>query len=66
MPIYLFYDSDITFLMEIEADRETVEKLLNEYREADPEGYNDCEWLEFLEEKGIKARKLDADHSLYF
>jgi len=64
--IYEFYYCDASFLMEIEADREAVERLLNEYRESDPEGYSDYGWLEFLEKRGIKARILDAEHSIYF
>jgi len=68
MPIYAFYydGGETEFWMEIEADKETVEKLLNEYRESDPEEYNDLDWCEFLKSKGIKARFLDPDYYIYF
>ena len=68
MPIYEFYwghHEDERFLMEIDADKETVEKLLNEYRATD-EGYNNADWCDFLEKKGIKAKGLQPEHSIYF
>jgi len=63
MPIYCFYydDGKMEFLMEIEADLKTVEKLLDEYRETDPEYYNNLDWLTFLHKRGIKARFLEPD-----
>ena len=71
MPIYEFYyddgDEEDVFWMEIDADKETVEKLLDEYRKSDPVGYNDLDWLDFLVDiKGIKARFIEPDYSLYF
>jgi iron uptake system EfeUOB component EfeO/EfeM len=67
MPIYEFYCdfNDIDFLMEIDADFETVEKLLDEYRNSD-EAYNIIDWLTFLENKGIKAKIIEADYNIYF
>jgi hypothetical protein len=68
MPIYCFYwgkDEDESFLMEIEADKETVEKLLHEYKKLD-EYYNNADWYEFLKSKGIKAEFIEIDHYVYF
>jgi len=38
--IYEFYDSDFSFLMEIDAEPSLVKQLLNKYRDEDEE-YND-------------------------
>jgi iron uptake system EfeUOB component EfeO/EfeM len=67
MPIYEFYCdfNDVDFLIEIDADFETVEKLLDEYRNSD-EAYNIIDWLTFLENKGIKAKIIEADYNIYF
>jgi iron uptake system EfeUOB component EfeO/EfeM len=68
MPIYCFYwgnDEDESFIMKIEANKEVVEKLLDEYRNSD-EGYNDFDWFEFLKSKGIKAKFIQIDHYIYF
>jgi len=68
MPIYEFYwgnHEDEKFVAEIEADVKTVEKLLKKYKASDEE-YNDQEWIEFLQEKGIKARILEAEYAIYF
>jgi hypothetical protein len=51
--------------MEIEADKETVEKLLDEYRNSDKD-YCDFGFLEFLNNKGIKAEFIEIDHYVYF
>jgi len=69
MPIYEFewgHHTDERFLMEIEADKKTVQKLLDEYRASDPEGYNNTDWCDFLEQKGIKARGLPPEATFYF
>ena len=65
MPIYEFYWEDGSFLLEIDADPKTVEKLLDEYKKLD-EDYDDLGWIEFLEEKGIKVREIAPEHSFYF
>jgi len=66
VPIYLFYWSDGEFIAEIDADPDKVKELLDEYRESDPDGYNNLEFMEFLEERGIKARIIEPDHEIYF
>jgi len=70
MPIYMFYwgnarDLDEMFMMEIDEDEDNVKRLLNEYRDIDKE-YNNIGWLEFLEERNIKARILVPDYWIYF
>ena len=64
--IYEFYYSEDSWLMEIEAPRKKVEKLLDEYRKTDPEGYNDWDWEAFLKKKGIKFRGLKPNYVIYF
>jgi len=67
MPIYEFYwdGGDESVLVEIEAEKKQVEKLLDEYRNSD-EYYNIEDFMDFLSEKGIKARILEPDYSIYF
>lgn len=68
MPYYVFFwgrHDDEKFLARIEADADTVEKLLDEYRKADPETYNADDFMEFLKEKGIDAEKLEPEW-IYF
>ena len=54
MKLYDFYydNGKCGFVLEINADKETVEKLLGEYRDLDPDGYNDRDFQKFLREKG--------------
>jgi len=59
-------DEDERILLEIDADKETVERLLNEYRSSDEEGYNTFDFMVFLEEKGLNAREPSPDHYIYF
>jgi len=68
MPVYEFYwghDVDEQFLMEIDADEDTVKKLLDEYRSSDEE-YNNFGWCDFLRRKGIKAEIIEAEYYIYF
>ncbi len=65
MPVYKFYWEEGSFLMEIDADESTVTKLLDEYRGED-EYYCDRGWYEFLKRKGVKARFIEPEHSIYF
>jgi len=64
--IYNFYWSGDSFLMDIDADKKTVEKLLERYKASDKLGYNDIGWGEFLDMRGIKARFLKPEEELYF
>jgi len=57
---------DERFLARIETDADTVEKLLDEYREADPETYNADDFMEFLRSKGIEAEIIEPDEWIYF
>ena len=70
MPYYMFYWNDggdeERFLMKIEADSKTVKELLDKYRNSDPEGYNDWEFLEFLREHGIDAEIIEPDEWIPF
>jgi len=70
MPYYMFYwgsgDEDERFLMRIEADNEKVKCLLNEYRESDPEEYNDADFEDFLKNKGINAEIISPDEWIHF
>jgi len=63
--IYEFWWSEGSFLMDIDADKKTVEELLDEYRASD-EYYNDIDWRDFLVKRGIKARFLEPEEKLYF
>ncbi|MCD6340883.1 MAG: hypothetical protein J7L51_02910 [Desulfurococcales archaeon] len=66
--IYEFYwghHDDERFLMEVEAEPEEVERLLEEYRASDEE-YDDEGWLEFLRGRGIRARTLRPERSIQF
>ena len=67
MPIYRFYwdNGEQGFLMEINADVDTVRKLLFEYRKLD-EYYNIYGWADFLESRNIKARFIEVDNEIYF
>ncbi len=65
MQIYKFHWDEDSFLMEIDADETTVIKLLEEYKSED-EFYCDYGWAEFLKKRGIKARFIKPDHSIYF
>lgn len=60
MKLYEFYHDDGKggFVLEINADRETVEKLLNEYRGLDPDGYNERGFIDFLKEKGYEVEHV--------
>jgi len=53
-------------LARIEADSETVKKLLDEYRSSNPEGYNDCGFIEFLRSHGIEAEIIEPAEWIYF
>jgi hypothetical protein len=71
MPYYMFYwysgrDDDERFLARIEADSKTVKKLLDEYRDFDPDGYNNCEFVDFLKKHGIEAEIIEPDEWIYF
>jgi len=72
MPIYCFYWSDeglveeYRILIEINADKETVKKMLDEYRSSDEEGYIIFEFMEFLEERGVEFREISPDQYIYF
>jgi len=70
MPYYMFYwangRDDERFLARVEADSETVKKLLNEYRESDPEGYNSDDFINFLKKHGIDAEIIEPDEWIYF
>jgi len=57
---------DQRFLARVEADSETVKKLLDEYRSSDPEGYNSDDFIEFLRAKGINAEIIEPDEWIYF
>jgi len=59
-------DDDERFLARVNADSETVKKLLNEYRKSDPEGYNSDGFINFLRERGIEAEIIDPDEWIYF
>lgn len=66
--LYEFYDDDFEFHVEIDADAETVQKLLDKYRKGNQEYCVDG-WLEFLKEKGITAKYCDEpepDTRFYF
>lgn len=59
-------DQDEMFLTEIdEHSPKKVEKLLQEYKESDPE-YNERGWIEFLNKKGIMARHLNEEVTFNF
>lgn len=65
----MFYwgrDVDEQFIAKIEADADTVERLLDEYRRFDPEEYNRDGFIEFLKEKGIDAEIIEPDEWIYF
>ena len=64
MPVYEFFWEE-RVLVEIEAGKELVEKLLNEYKSSN-EYYNIEGFVGLLNKKGIKARILEPAHSLYF
>ena len=66
--IYGFYwdGGEGGLTLEIGAEPDVVEKLLQEYRESDPEGYNNCDWIDFLREKGIYVRSLEPEKWIYF
>ena len=65
--IYEFYwDDEDGFLMEIWAEKEEVKRLLDEYRNSDPEGYNAIDWYHFLRSKGIRCRFIEVDYHIYF
>jgi len=74
MPIYKFWHGggEVAFLMEIEAPEQKVQELLDEYREEKEKdkilviSFPPRDWLEFLRKKGIKARFLEPQHSIYF
>jgi hypothetical protein len=69
MPYYMFYwsagDEDERFLARIEADSETVKKLLDEYRKSDPD-YNDFGFIEFLKKHGIDAEIIEPEEWIEF
>jgi len=58
MKLYDFYydDGKTGFVLKINAERETVEKLLDEYRGLDPDGYNLDDFMDFLKEKGYEVK----------
>jgi len=69
--VYAFYWDDgnrlgeNVFLMKIKADKETVQRLLDEYRDED-KGYDQFGWLEFLKKHGIEAELIEPEHWIYF
>jgi hypothetical protein len=69
MPYYVFYwgsgDEDERFLARIEADSETVKKLLDEYRKSDPD-YDDFDFIEFLKKHGIDAEIIEPEEWICF
>jgi len=59
--------SDESLIMRIEGlTKKEIEKLLDEYRESDPEEYNGSGWEEFLRERGIEAEIIKVDEEIYF
>jgi hypothetical protein len=69
MRVYEFewgHHSDERFLMEINATARVVEKLLDEYRRKDPDGYNNEGFAQFMISKGYEARLLEPEESFYF
>jgi len=65
MPVFEFVWEEGNAIMEIEADKETVKKLLYEYRNSDPH-YNIDDWCNFLNKKGIKATIIEPEFCIYF
>jgi len=49
-----------------DTDMEEVKRLLDEYRNQDPEGYNIADFIAYLEEKGIEAEVCEPDEAIYF
>ena len=66
MSYYGFYWSDGDFILRIDTDKETVKKLLDEYKKSDSEGYNDFDFVQFLKEKGISVEVVDTEEWFYF
>jgi len=70
MPYYGFYwcdgDDDEQFIAKIDADAETVKKLLDEYRRSDPDGYNNVDFIDFLQSHGISAEIVEPEEWIYF
>jgi hypothetical protein len=44
----------------------SIEKLLDEYRHKDPDGYNNEGFARFIIGKGYEARLLEPEESFYF
>jgi len=63
--IYEFWWWNDTVLIEIEADKDEVEKLLETYRKGDPHHTIDS-WLDFLAARGGKAKLIEPDYRIYF
>jgi len=70
MPYYGFYwydgGDDEQFIARIDADGETVKKLLDEYRRSDPDGYNNVDFIDFLQNHGISAEIVEPEEWIYF
>lgn len=60
MKLYDFYydNGKAGFVLEINAERETVERLLDEYRKSDPDEYNERDFIDFLKEKGYEVKYI--------
>jgi len=43
-----------------------IERLLDDYRNSDPEGYNIGDFIDFLDKHGIKAEVCEPEEIIYF
>lgn len=68
--IYEFYWGTLgdyeSFLLKINMPKEKVKELLDEYREQDPDSYNNMDWARFLENKGVLVEGVEPEHQIYF
>jgi len=64
--IYEFcWEDENLVLMDIDAGKERVKALLDEYRSKN-EYYNIDGWVDFLRKQGITARVIEPDVCLHF
>jgi len=47
-------------------DMEKIKRLLDEYREQDPEEYNIADFIDYLDKHGIEAEVCEPEEAIYF
>lgn len=64
--VWTTYEGTVEPIIEIEADFETIRDMLEKFKALDIEVYNISNFIEYLNNHGIKAHRIKVDAELEF